>query len=172
MDVLKTGVQTVLSARQLCKKNLKESKELATIQCRFLERIAKDNLFSSENRAKQSQTHHLAKLHPNLRHWEKLSKDILTLAKSEGISSDTQGKYGELWMFKLPMGGLPTVPLQHLWTNGEPDDMIDAFEHARTKRKWFIIISPMIIPYVYSDGQSLRTYFGKKNLNITAFFTF
>ena len=26
--------------------------------------------------------------------------------------------------------------------------------------------------YIYSDGQSLRTYFGKKNLNITAFFTF
>jgi len=25
---------------------------------------------------------------------------------------------------------------------------------------------------LYSDGQSLRTYFGKKNLNITAFFTF
>ena len=25
---------------------------------------------------------------------------------------------------------------------------------------------------IYSDGQSLRTYFGKKNLNITAFFTF
>ena len=52
-------------------------------------------------------------------------------------------------MFKLPMGGLPIVPLQHLWTNGEPDDMTDAFEHVRTERKWFIIISPMIIPYVY-----------------------
>ena len=25
---------------------------------------------------------------------------------------------------------------------------------------------------IYSDGQSLRTYFGKKNLNIIAFFTF
>ena len=54
MDVLKTGVQRVLSVRQLRKKNLKESKELATIQCRFLERIAKDNLFSSENRAKHT----------------------------------------------------------------------------------------------------------------------